>query len=113
MHGHHPSWSLGHIIIASTLEKVLGQMKETILGIAEQRLQNIKICEATVQPPQTQREVMSTKQGCQLPSSAGPASRGQFWTPGRCERLGAGAVASIKDCDLRQVPKCSTLFYDK
>lgn len=57
MHGHHPSWSQGLIITASTLEKVLGQRKETILGIAEQRLQNVKICEAMLRPPHTQREV--------------------------------------------------------
>lgn len=72
MYGHHPSWSLGRIISARTLEKVLGQMKETILGIAEQRLQNIKIWEATVQPPQTQVCLQSRVASC-LPQLDQPA----------------------------------------
>lgn len=106
-------WSLGRISTASTLEKVLGQMKETILGIAEQRLQDVKICEATVRPPQTQREVcLQSRVASCLPQLDQPAGDSFGHLAGVKVSWG-GAVASIKNCDLRQVPKCSTLFYDK
>lgn len=50
---------------------------------------------------------MSTKQGCQPPSSAGPAAGHSFGHLAGVKGSG-GAAASIQDCDLGQVPKCST-----
>lgn len=88
------------------------QRKETILGIAEQRLQNVKIFEAILRPPHTQREVcLQSRVASRLPQLDQAAGHSFGHLAG--VKGSGGAVAGIQNCDLGQVPKCSTLFYDK